>query len=153
MRHREGDFPCLGLLLHLHSPTHRLPPHSTPHLNRMNRRVHWVSWMWCYGVKRPFTTRKWPFMTVLPIDINDSLVIWVIYSGGYNTVLYWRIECGGSFVYVWIGHVMINETNNGVRVQLLHIFCRKKWQQPGSSLTTGAAVGFNQQIWNWWRLR
>ena len=36
-----------------------------------------MSWMWCCGVKRPFTTRKRPFMTVLPCDINDSLVICV----------------------------------------------------------------------------
>ena len=37
-------------------------------------------------------------------------------------MLYWRIECGGSFVYVWIGHVMINDMKIGVRVLILLFF-------------------------------
>ena len=95
----RGRFSVFGFIASPSQPRWSSP--SLPPLliiNRINRREHWVSWMWCCGVKRPFTTRKRRFLTVLLCDINVSLVIWVIYSGGDTTQCY----IGGLSV---VGHL------------------------------------------------
>ena len=95
----RGRFSVFGFIASPSQPRWSSP--SLPPLliiNRMNRREHWVSWMWCCCVKRPFTTRKRRFMTVQYTRYQWFVSYLSYYNGGDTTQYY----IGGLSV---IGHL------------------------------------------------